>query len=57
MEKEVVPETKEYLNKKDYTNAFKDLSSIHDSYYFILFIKELIKQDKDRTLEGVWETY
>ena len=57
MEKEIISETKKYLNEEDYTNVFKNLSSIHDSYYFILFVEELIKHDKDKTFEKVWEIY
>ena len=57
MEKEIISETKKYLNEEDYKNVFKNLSSIHDSYYFILFVEELIKQDKDKTFEKVWEIY
>ncbi|MBS5776737.1 MAG: phage tail protein, partial [Finegoldia magna] len=55
--KEIISETKKYLNEEDYTNVFKNLSSIHDSYYFILFVEELIKQDRDKTFEKVWEIY
>lgn len=57
MEKEIISQTKKYLNDKDYKNVFKNLSSIHDSYYFLLFVEELIEYDKDETFEKVWEIY
>lgn len=57
MEKEIISQTKKYLNDRDYKNVFNNLSSIHDSYYFILFVEELIEYDKDETFEKVWEIY
>ncbi len=57
MEKEIITQTKAYLHEDDYENVFKNLSSIHNSYYFILFVEELIKYNKEETFKRVWEIY